>query len=81
MRRRACNIDPVIFSKIGYLTAKKGGPQARKAEGTDNELSSQETSFLTQAITLLIIRLAQVAADANRELPQMTLLDLPTLDG
>ena len=78
---RACNIDPAVMSKIGYLTAKKGGPQARKAEGTDSELSSKETSFLTQAIGQLIMRLAQVAAGANREMPQITLSDLPTLGG
>ena len=78
---RTCNIDPAVLSKIGYLTAKKGGPQARKAEGSNNELSSQETSFLTQAITQLIMRLAQVTAHASRELPQITLSDLPTLGG
>ena len=77
----ACKVDPAILDKIGYLTAKKGGPQARKAEGTDSDLSSQETSFLTQAITQLVMRLAQVSAGANREIPLMTLSDLPALGG
>ena len=76
---RACNIDLPVINKIGCLTTKKGGPQARKAEGTDNELSSQEASFLTQAIAQLIMRLAHVAADANHELPQITFSDLPAL--
>ena len=77
---RGCNIDPAVLSKIGYLSTRKGGPQARKAEGADNELSSQETAFLTLAISHLIIRLAQVSADAGQALPRITLSDLPTLE-
>ena len=78
---RRCNIDPKVLGKIGYLSTKKGGQQARKAEGADTELSSQETSFLTQAITRLIIRLAQLSVDADQELPRISLSDFPTLEG
>ena len=75
-----CNVDLEVLGKIGHFSTKKGGPQARKAEGTDTELSSQEASFLTQAIHSLIARLAQVSADAYQELPQITLSDFPILD-
>ena len=78
---RECNIDLAVLNEIGRLSTQKGGTQARKAEGTDTELSSQETSFLTQGIAHLIIRLAQVSADANQELARITLSHFPTLDG
>ena len=76
---RECKINLPVLSKIGDLTANRGGPQARKAGGTGTELNSQEISFLTQAIAKLILRVAQVAADPNQNLPQISLPDLPAL--
>lgn len=77
----ACIVDLAVLRKIGYLTAQKGGPQARKAAGTYRHFSSQETSFLTQAITQLIMRLAQVSSGENRELPPINLSNLPASGG
>ena len=77
---RECKIDLPVLSKIGDLTANRGGPQARKASGTGTELNPQEISFLTQAIAKLILRVAQVAADPNQNLPQISLPDLPALE-
>ena len=74
-----CKIDLAVLRKIGDLTANRGGPQARKAGGAGTELSSQEISFLSQAIAKLILRVAQVAADPNQNLPQISLPDLPVL--
>ena len=74
-----CKIDLAVLNKIGDLTANRGGPQARKAGGTGTELSSQEISFLSQAIAKLILRVAQVVADPNQNLPQISLSGLPAL--
>lgn len=47
-------IDKSILDKIGELTGKKGGLDARKAIGTKTELTTQEQQFLKKSLAKII---------------------------
>ena len=73
-------IDKEILSKIGDLTANKGGREgARKASGIANDLTRQESRFLEAAVKAIILRVAEVAHDPDQNTPTITLSDLPDL--
>lgn len=72
-------ISRKVFKEISQLTSGKGGPVARKAAGIDADLSNREKKFLEKAISEMIYRTAQIAADENQDLPKITLSDLPSL--
>ena len=74
---KACGVCKKVLDTIGTLTSEKGGEEARKAEGADKEFSNQERRFLNRALEEIIIRAAQVAADASQSHPQITMADLP----
>ena len=76
---RQCGISKKVLVKISELSAKKGGKDARKAEGFGVEFTRQEKRFLKKALKEIIIRAAQVAADDSQSLPQITMADLPSL--
>ena len=76
---RRWNVHPLVLSKIGDLTANKGGAFARKARGLHAELSAAEQSWLEQAIRVLIRRAGEIAADPTATRPQITMADLPPL--
>ena len=67
------------LDRVGNLTAKKGGPQARKAEGRSDPFMKEETRFLEASVTAFIRRAAERAADPNGNLPVFTMADLPKL--
>ena len=77
---KACNIDARVLGKIGDLTANRGGSEARKADGIATEFSSQERHFLEQAVRRVISRMAERAHSSGKQLPPISLSDLPSLD-
>lgn len=76
---RKCGVSKKVLDKIATLATDKGGEDARKAAGADDEYTNQERRFLNQAVVEVIIRTAQVAADASQNIPQITMADLPSL--
>lgn len=70
-------IELGVLEKIGYLSSKKGGQEARKASGMDNDLTAQESRFLVEAIKAVIHRAAERAHAPNSNLPKISLSDLP----
>ena len=83
-RRAAAQEYQIAFSvldRIGELSSEKGGRDARKADGVDDDFTSQERTFLEQAIKRMIRRAAEKAHSLDKALPQISLSDLPTLSG
>ena len=72
-------IELGVLKKIGYLSSEKGGQQARKGPGKDNDLTAQDCHFLKEAIKVIIRRAAKKAHDANSNLPEISLSDLPPI--
>ena len=70
-------ISRKVLEKVGTLSAKKGGPVARKAEGRTDPFTKEETRFLEAAATAFTRRAAEKAADLKRNLPLITMADLP----
>ncbi len=77
--RRHYQISKKVISEVGRLTANKGGAEARKVDGLDEPFTSEEIAFLEAAVTAFIRRAAKKAADPNRDLPCVTMADLPKL--
>ncbi len=76
---KKCGISRNVLKAIKRLSSTKGGEDARKAAGADDEFTSQEKRFLNQAVVEVIIRVAQVAADDSQRHPQITMARLPKL--
>lgn len=72
-------IDLEVLSKIGYLCNNKGGSQARKGKGVEDEFTPQETRFLEEAMMVMIRRAAEVAHDSDKSRDTIKLSDLPDL--
>ena len=70
-------VERDILDIIGFLSSKKGGPQARKAGGTTHDLTDQERHFLEEATKAMIYRAAEKAHNPDSDLPKITLSDLP----
>ena len=66
-----------VLDRIGELSSEKGGGGARKADGVDDDFTSQERLFLEQAIKRIIRRAAEKAHSPDKVLPQISLSDLP----
>lgn len=73
---RAYRIDEKVLDKIGCLASRKGGAQARKWEGRGAELNASEVQFLKRAVGAIILRMAQMAADPERDFPTIRTSDL-----
>ena len=79
-RKAAANhykIALTVLNKVAVLSAKKGGPVARKAEGRGDPLAQGESRFLEAAVAAFVRRAAEKAADPNGNLPHITMADLP----
>ena len=61
------------------LSSKKGGQDARKAEGIGKEFTNQERAFLEQAIKKIIRRAAEKVQNRDNNLPKITLSALPPI--
>ena len=70
-------IKSEVLNKIGHLSSERGGQEARKASGKDNELTAQDRRFLKEAIKAVIRRAAEKGHDPDSDLPAISLLDLP----
>lgn len=69
-------IDKAVLDTIGSLTANKGGTQARKLKGAGEELDANEVRFLRRAVGTIILRMAEMAADPDRDYPTIRMSDL-----
>ena len=80
-RQSAANkyeIDKNVLNRVGDLTANKGGKMAaRKAAGVTDDLTSQESRFLEEAVKSIIRRVAEVAHDPQKHYLKVRLSDLP----
>ena len=68
-----------VLSKLGELSSMRGGQQARKASGKDNDLTAQESRFMQEAIKAVIRRAAEKAHAPDSDLPKISLSDLPSI--
>ena len=71
------NIQRKVLSEIARLCSHKGGAEARKAQGVNQDLSGQERQFLEEAVKAIIRRAAEVAAEPNGSRDTILLSDLP----
>ena len=82
-RRKAAarhyDIEYKVLDKIGRLCSEKGGAEARKAHGVEQDLNAQERQFLEEAVKAIIRRAAEVAADPDGSRDTIMLSDLPGL--
>ena len=72
-------IDNAVLNKIGELSSKKGGQGSRKADGVYNNFTTEERTFLEQAIMRIIQRVAEKAHNPDDDLPEITFSDLPPI--
>ena len=56
------NVSINVLGEITRLSSKKGGTEARKAEGAGSPLTKSERDFLEQAMVRLIVRVAEYHA-------------------
>lgn len=64
---RMYRIENAVLRQIGFLSEHKGGSQARKQKGTGAELNANEVEFLRGAVGAIILRMAEMAADPDRD--------------
>ncbi len=79
-RKAAANryrIAMKVLNGVAVLSANKGGPVARKADGRSDPFTEEETRFLEAAVVAFVRRAAEKAADPNGYLPLITMADLP----
>lgn len=76
---RECQISAKVIRKIRRLSSEKGGEDARKAVGSDDDFTREESRFLNMAIKEIIIRAAQVASDSSQSHTKITMAGLPEL--
>jgi hypothetical protein len=74
------HVASAVLNKIGMLTDQKGGNEARKAKGAQNEFTNEERGWLEAAMKNIMRRVAQVAHDPNASYPQLTMADLPPIN-
>ena len=77
MASKMYGIELGVLDKIGHLSSERGGQQARKASGKDNDLTAQGRHFLEEAIEVVIRRAAKKAHDPDGDLPEISLSDIP----
>ena len=65
-----------VLGRIGMLSEKKGGFEARKAAGVVTELTKAERRFLEEAVRTMIRRAAEKAYDPHMNMPVISLSDL-----
>jgi hypothetical protein len=81
-RRKAAvqfGIDFPVLSKIGELTAQKGGKDARKIDGAHTDYTPAERTWLQEALKTFVRRGAEVAHDPGGARKMITMSDLPKI--
>ena len=79
-RKAAANhyqIATTVLNTVAILSAKKGGPVARKAEGRSHPFTKGETRLLEAAVVAFTRRAAERAANPNGKMCMITMSDLP----
>lgn len=66
-----------VLNKIGVLAAKKGGRDARKADGLTDEFTESERRWLECAIREVIHRATELADDTKKNMDHITIESLP----
>ncbi len=72
---RHYDIEYKVLDEVGRLCFHKGGAEARKAQGIDEDLNGQERQFLEQVVKAIIQRAAEVAGDPNGSRDMIVLSD------
>ena len=79
-RGKIFKISSNVRRDIKRLSSRHGGAMgARKWDAINNELDESEVRFLEEAVKLIIRRAAEVALDDTKQLPDITLADLPKI--
>lgn len=69
-----------VLAKLGALTSAVGNAvTARKAEAIGRAHTEQELRWIEAVVRMVIRRVGEVAADPQRQVPQITMADLPKL--
>ena len=79
-RKAAANhyqIAMTVLNTVAMLSANKGGPVARKAEGRSDPFTQEETRFLEAAVVAFTRRAAEKAANPSGKMSMITMSDLP----
>jgi hypothetical protein len=76
---RRFGVAKTVLNKAGELAGKKGGIEARKAQGAAATFTIAERQWLEEAIKRLILRAGEVAGNPSASFPQITMVDLPPL--
>ena len=72
-------ISNKVQRKVSYLSTRKGGNEARKGEGLQQDFTEDERKFLLAAVQAFTRRVAERAANPATELKRITLVDMPPL--
>ena len=73
------SISRDVLGRLATLAANKGGAEARKANGSAQELTTSERRWLEEVMPLLIRRASEIAFDPHATYPLITMANLPTL--
>ena len=73
-------ISRSVLRKVRDLSSNKGGSEARKVGGTEDEFTSREKAFLVTTVKEFIKRAAQKSTYPAYNWPTITLADLPEVD-
>jgi hypothetical protein len=73
-------VDEDVLNTLGDLSSKKGGKEARKAEGLSSDFTGSETRWLHAVIRALIRRVGEVDAGPKKPLVPITMTSLPPID-
>ena len=72
-------ISAKVQRKVSYLSTRKGGNEARKGEGLQQDFTEDERKLLLAAVQAFTRRVAERAANPTAELKMITLADMPPL--
>ena len=65
--------------EVSNLSSNKGGGEARKSDGLQQEFNDEERRFLLAAIQAFTRRVAEKAANPSASLKMLALADMPPL--
>jgi hypothetical protein len=68
----ALNVSRETFRELGRLTALNDPTQARKAAGVEQELTSDQDTWIRNVLARLIVRMGEAAVGDAGSLPQLT---------
>ena len=72
-------ISVEVQKKVSALSSGKGGNEARKAEGLQQEFTDEDKKFLLMSVQAFTRRVAERAANPETNLEMITMADMPRL--